>query len=101
MGEALLLQRAGQADSRLAGCNREQEPARVEFIEHLARAGKQWNVRIARQIVVAVALGEARIVGSRQARCNMAQSVGEPEPDDKARLAIVRRRLLQIAACLL
>jgi len=92
MRESLLRQRARQADACLAGRDRELEAACVELIEHLARSSEQRDFRIAREIMLAIALGQARILCARQRRRDATQRVGEPETDDKARRSVIRRR---------
>jgi len=101
VADAVLGEGARQAGAAFTGCHAEQEAAPIELIEHVTDPLEQRNVRIANEVMRAIALGKACDIRCRQRRCYEGDRVAVAEPDHVPRTAIIRRGESQVAAGLL
>ncbi len=79
-----LVEHAVQPDPALAGSNGQQIAGVAQLGEQFAHAGEQLDALVVEQIVVAVALGEPRIVGRIEGRSRNLQCIAQAEADHVA-----------------
>jgi hypothetical protein len=87
-----------EAAPRLARGHREPPPAAVEVGEHLADAFVERHLALAREEVVAIALGETPAPLLVERGGDMVEGVGEAQADHEARVALARDRDADVAA---